>query len=390
MPILAQSVQSAAPPSQMAVPTLAAGSPKTAFEESDKVLPEEQDGGRGSTNTIAREEGVETTTGTMIPAVQACDDQPTHLECSSSAGVCSIPGRVGTADTTAGQENIDQDDNSGDVVNNSCPLTDGDSAPPESDQRSVGSVVDNGEDSATPHSFKTGDGTGTPEENGKLPEPPPVERLHDHRKVVHKPSADALRKSALAAVSSSAEEDAALAASAEGPGDGLSSQFIRGGSTCSSPSSVSSCGSSTPSSSSPPPSPLSPPHIPCVDSTGVPQADDPGGLEKPLAVTTPAEALDPNISPPKLLGDSLGARDDGKLADTDAGGSDVSQSPMAGSTKSGSSSDSSFSVDDDEAIMGQQRGLELLGICGNNDSTQTTNSRPGVGKTCMVCSVWRI
>lgn len=386
MPILAQSVQSAARPPQTTASTLAADSPKTALEESDKVLPEEQDGARGSTNAIAREEGVESTTGAIIPAVQACDGQPTHLECSSAVGLCSMPGRVATADATAGQENIDQDDNSGDVDDNFCPLRDGDSAPPESDQRSVGSVVNNGKDIEAPYPFKTGEGTGTPEENGKFPEPPPVDRLHDHRKVIHTFSADTLRKSALAAVSFSAEEDAALAASAEEAGDGLPSHFIRGRSPCASPSSVSSRGSSAPSSSPSPPSPLSPPHTPSVDSTDAPQAGDPGGAEKPSAATTPAEALDPNMSPPKLLGDCLGASDNGKLADTEAGGSDVSQSRMAGSTKPGSSPDSSFSVDGDEAVVGQQRGLGLPETCDNNDSTLTTSSRPGVGKTCAVCS----
>ncbi|CAM9967382.1 unnamed protein product, partial [Ectocarpus sp. 12 AP-2014] len=381
MPILAQSVQPAARPPQTTASTLA-DSPKTALEESGKVLPEEQDGARGSPHIIAGEEGAESTTGAMIPAVQACDHQPTHLECSSAVGVCSMPGVVATADATAGQENIDQHDNSGDVDNNSYPPRDGDSAPPESDQRSVGSVVNNGKDSETPYAFETGEGTGTPEEDGKLPEPPPVDRLHDHRKVIHTSSADTLRKSALAAVSFSAEEDAALAASAEEAGDGRPSQLIRGRSPCSSPSSVSSRGSSAPSSLPPPPSLLSPPPTPSVDSTGAPQADDPGGAETPFAPTTPAEALDLNISPPKLLGDGLGASDNGKLADTEAGGSDVSQPRMARSTKSGSSSDSSFSVDDDEAVVGQQRGLGLPETCNNNDST----SRPGVGKTCAPTS----
>ncbi|CAM9389216.1 unnamed protein product, partial [Ectocarpus sp. 4 AP-2014] len=382
MPILAQSVQSAARPPQTTASTLAADSPNTALEESGMVLPEEQDGARGSTNAIAREEGVQSTTGAMIPAAQACGDQPTHLECSSTVGLCSMPGGVATADAIAGQENIDQDDNSGDVDNKPCPLRDGVSLPSGSDRRSIGSVVNNGKDSETPFPFKTGEGTGTPEQNGKLPEPPPADRLHDHRTVDHTSSADTLRKSALAAVSFSAEEDAALAASAEEAGDVHPSQLVRGRSPCSSPSSVSSCGSSAPSSSPPPPSPMSPPHTPSVDSTGAPQADDPGRAEKSSAATTPAEALDPNVSPPKLLGDGLGASDNRKLADTEAGGSDASQSRMAMSTKSGSSSDSSFSVDDDQAVVGQRRGLGLPETCDNNDSS----SRPGVGKTCAPTS----
>ncbi|CAB1119422.1 unnamed protein product [Ectocarpus sp. CCAP 1310/34] len=383
-PILAQVVQSAARPSQTTASTLAADSPKTALEESGEVLPEEQDGARGSTNTIAREEGVESTTGAMIPAVQACDDQPTPLECSSAVGLCSMPGGVTPADATAGQGSIDQDDYLGDVDNKSCPLRDGDSAPFKSGQRSVGSVVDNGKDSETQYPFKTGEGTGTPEQRGTLPEPPPVDRLHVHRKAIHTSSADTLR--ALAAVSFSAEEDAALAASAEEVGDGHPSQLIRGPSPRSSPSSVPSCGSSAPSSSPPPPSPMSPPHTPSVNSTGAPQADDPGGAEKYFAATSPAEALDPNVAPPKLLGDGLGASDSSKIADTEAGGSDVSQSRMAASTKPGSSSDSSFSVDDDEAVVGQQRGLGLRETCDNDHSTPTTTSRPGGGKTCAPTS----
>ncbi|CAM9787895.1 unnamed protein product, partial [Ectocarpus sp. 13 AM-2016] len=381
MPILAQSMQSAARPPQTTASTLA-DSPKTALEESGKVIPKEQDGARGSPNIIAGEEGVESTTGAMIPAVQACDHQPTHLECSSAVGVCSMPGVVATADATAGQENIEKDDNSADVDNKSYPPRDGDSSPPGSDQRSVGSIVNNGKDSKTPFPFKTGEGTGTPQQNGNLPEPHTLDRLYDRGKVIHASSADTLRKSALAAVSFSAEEDAALAASAGEAYDGRPSQLIRGRSPCSSPSSVSSCGSSAPSSSSPPPSPMSPPHTSSVNSTGAPQADDPGGAETPFAARTPAEALDLNISPPKLLGDGLGASDNEKLADTEAGGSDVSQSRMARSTKTGSSSDSSFSVDDDEAVVGQQRGLGLPETCDNNDSS----SRPGVGKTCAPTS----
>lgn len=313
-----------------------------------------------------------------------CDIPP--VEASSSVSSSFIPGRVPSTQTTPAQAKLGSGSRRGVATCKLLTLEKRPSSPSERARKSIRSVDHEG-DSAMPPPLTLDDGRLRLENGSETLEPLPADGDEDRLQVPQMPpkaSMDHLRKAALAAVSLSAEEDAAVAGNESIALTAMAnrrlSPFTGIASSYSPPL------SSSPSSCQSDPSPSSPclslsgngGEIPDVDAAGPSQIDEAGtpiGAPHVDATRAPTEAS-PSTSKPAGVSSSVRAA----IAKSPTRAATL---PNIASESAERESDSSFSADDgevDEMSVTPQQRSELQGRMGDNSLAQVKNSPFGVGK----------